>query len=262
MPDKNLYGLAPEVMVTAVGHLRIVTLNRPEHRNGINRVMHQSLARLWQDLADDDDVRAVVLTGAGECFSAGGDFDYMQENIDDAEMRSQTISETRAIITGMVRCPVPVIAAVNGPAVGLGCSLAVLSDIVLLAEGSFLADPHLRMGLVPGDGGLALPALVGLGRAKEYLFLGERIPAERAVQVGIASRVVTAVDLLTEAIALAERLAAVPPAALQDTKRALNGYLDYQLDRAFESAVQAELRSMHSGEHREAVAGAKARSAR
>jgi enoyl-CoA hydratase len=255
------YGLPPELIVTADGPTRIVTLNRPEALNGVNRAMHQALARVWDHLAADCDARVVVLTGQGSCFSAGGDFDYMQENIDDAELRSRTIDEGRAMVTGIIRCPLPVIAAVNGPAVGLGCSLALLSDLVLMADTSFLADPHLRMGLVPGDGGMVWPALIGLSRAKEYLFLGERISAPQAVQFGLASRVVAADDLMSEAMSLAMRLAKIPSGALQGTKQALNAYLETQLPHAFERAFTGELESMHSPEHSRAVAAARAASA-
>lgn len=252
--DEVDYGLAQEVLVQADGPVRLVTLNRPDELNGANRPMHQALAKLWSHLDADEDARAVVLTGRGQAFSAGGDFGYMQENIDDREMRAQTMAEGRAIIEGMVRCRLPVVAAVNGPAVGLGCSLAVLCDIVLIAEGTFLADPHLRMNLVPGDGGMSWPALVGLSRAKEYLFLGNRIPAAEAVAIGLASRSVAPEQLLDEALALSHKLARIPPDALRDTKRALNSYLEVQLDHAFTHALDGELLSMDSDEHRNAVA--------
>lgn len=256
-----MYELSPELVVTADGPVRIVTLDRPQVFNGINRPMHQSLARVWDQLAADTEARVVILTGRGSAFSAGGDFDYMQENLDDVELRARTIDEGRAIVRGMVACPLPVIAAVNGPAVGLGCSLALLSDLVLMADTSFLADPHLRMCLVPGDGGMVLPALTGLSRAKEYLFLGERIPPQKAVELGLASRVVTADDLMGEAMRLALQLAEIPPTALWETKRALNAYLEAQLPAAFERAFTGELESMGSTEHRNAVATARARSA-
>ena len=254
-----LYGFGDELVVSADGPVRVVRLNRPEHLNGANRPMHQALARVWDHLGADPEARVVVVTGTGSAFSAGGDFDYMQENIDDEAMRAQTIAEGRAIIRGMVRCPLPVIAAVNGPAVGLGASIAVLCDLVLMSEGSFLADPHLRMGLVPGDGGMVWPNLIGLSRAKEYLFLGSRIPPDKAVEFGLASRVVAPAELMPEALALANRLAQVPPAALQRTKTALNAYVDAQLDGAFEAALTGELDSMGSAEHREAVAKARAK---
>ena len=124
-----MYGLGDELVVSADGPVRVVRLNRPADLNGANRAMHRSLARLWDHLTGDAEARVVVITGVGPTFSAGGDFEYMQENIDDEAMRAQTIDEGRSIIRGMVRCPLPVIAAVNGPAVGLGCSIAVLCDI-------------------------------------------------------------------------------------------------------------------------------------
>ena len=255
-----LYGLPDEVVVTADGPIRIVTLNRPDALNGINRVMHQALAKLWTHIGEDVEARAVVVTGSGSAFSAGGDFGYMQENIDDADLRTATMQEARSIVRGIIRCPLPVIAAVNGPAVGLGCSIAVLSDLVLLSDKSFLADPHLRMGLVTGDGGMVWPTLIGLSRAKEYLFLGQKIPPEKAVEFGLASRVVAADDLMSEAMSLARRLAGVPQTALNDTKRALNAYVEAQLDNAFEIAFDAEEVSMASPEHAAAVTAAKSKS--
>lgn len=263
MPTSDVapYALPAEIKVEVDGPLRVVTLNRPDDLNGANRAMHQGLSRLWPLLGADGDARVVVLTGSGRAFSAGGDFGYMQENIEDEAMRAETMREGRTIIEGMLSCPLPVIAAVNGPAVGLGCSLAVLSDIVLIAEDAFLADPHLRMGLVPGDGGMAWPMLTGLSRAKEYLFLGSRIPAAEAVRLGLASRAVPPAKLMDEAIALARRLAETPAEALQATKLALNAYLGQQLDHAFAMALDGELTSMHSAEHGAAVLAARSKAA-
>lgn len=263
MTSKDLepmYGLPEELVVTADGPIRIVTLNRPDDLNGATRVLHQALARVWTAISEDADARVVILTGSGSTFSAGGDFGYMQDNIDDAEMRRQTMLEARAIVRGIVRLPIPVIAAVNGPAVGLGCSLAVLSDLVLLSDKSFLADPHLRMGLVTGDGAMVWPALMGLSRAKEYLFLGQKILPDKAVELGLASRVVAHEDLMTEATALAHRLAKVPQNALRDTKLGLNAYIEAQLENAFETAFKGEEASMGSPEHAAAVAAARKKS--
>jgi enoyl-CoA hydratase/carnithine racemase len=252
-----MYGLPNELVVTADGPIRLVTLNRPDDLNGANRTLHQALAKVWTDIAEDTDARVVIMTGSGSTFSAGGDFVYMQENIDDAAMRTQTMLEARAIVRGIVRLPIPVIAAVNGPAVGLGCSLAILSDLVLMSDKSFLADPHLRMGLVTGDGGMAWPALTGLLRAKEYLFLGQKILPDKAVEFGLASRVVAADDLMAEAMNLANRLATVPPTALRDTKLGLNSYIEAQLENGFEIAFKGEEASMGSPEHAAAVAAAR-----
>ena len=183
--------LAPDLVVTVEGPVRLIELNRPEQRNAASEALHTALAGVWDHVAADEDVRAVVLTGRGRAFSAGGDFHVMTRVQRDEAFREQNIDEARRIITGMVRCPVPVIAAVNGPAVGLGCSLALLSDMVLMAEGAYLADPHVQVGLVAGDGGaMVLPLIVGLARARELLFLGERVSATEAVRLGLANRVV------------------------------------------------------------------------
>jgi len=242
--------LAPELVVTAEGPIRLIELNRPEQRNAASETLHTALADLWDRLAADEAVRAVVLTGRGRAFSAGGDFHVMTRVQRDEAFREQNIAEARRIITGMVRCPVPVIAAVNGPAVGLGCSLALLSDLVLMAEGTYLADPHVQVGLVAGDGGaMVLPLIVGLVRARELLFLGERVSATEAVRLGLANRVVPGDKLLDEAMDLARRLAALPATALRGTKRAVNLHLEQAMATVMETALGAERDSMHSPEH-------------
>src|ERR1700683_1798994 len=142
-----------EIDVRADGPLRIITLNRPDSLNSVNDDLHSGLARIWQRLSDDRTARAAVITGAGRAFSAGGDFAYLQELADDAALRAKTLADGREIVLGMARCRVPVVAAVNGPAVGLGCSLVALSDIVYIAEDAYLADPHVRVGLGAGGGG-------------------------------------------------------------------------------------------------------------
>ncbi len=248
--------LAPDLVVTAQGPVRLIELNRPEQRNAASEALHTALAGVWDRVAADDEVRAVVLTGRGRAFSAGGDFHVMTRVQRDQAFRAQNIDEARRIITGMVRCPVPVIAAVNGPAVGLGCSLALLSDMVLMAEGAYLADPHVQVGLVAGDGGaMVLPLIVGLARARELLFLGDRVSAIEAVRLGLANRVVPRDKLLDEAMELARRLAALPAAALRGTKRAVNLHLEQAMAAVMETALAAERDSMASPEHAAIVAG-------
>jgi enoyl-CoA hydratase len=244
-----------ELVVTADGPVRLIELNRPEQRNAASEALHTALAAVWDRLAADEAVRAVVLTGRGRAFSAGGDFHVMTRVQRDEAFREQNVAEARSIITGMVRFPAPVIAAVNGPAVGLGCSLALLSDLVLMAEGAYLADPHLQVGLVPGDGGpMVLPLVVGPARAKEMLFLGERVSAAEAVRLGLANRVVPGEELLADAMDLARRLAALPARALRDTKRAVNLHLEQAMAMVMETALAAERDSMGSPEHAEIVA--------
>lgn len=242
--------LAPDLVVTADGPIMLIELNRPEQRNAASEALHTALAGIWDRLAADDQVRAVVLTGRGRAFSAGGDFTVMTRMQQDEAFREQNIAEARSIITGMVRCPVPVIAAVNGPAVGLGCSLALLSDLLLMAEGSYLADPHVQVGLAAGDGGaIVLPLLVGLPRARELLFLGGRVSSAEAVRLGLANREVPGDRLLDEAMALARRLAELPGPALRGTKLAVNQHLEQVMAAVMETGLSAERDSMQSAEH-------------
>ncbi|MFG2965833.1 MULTISPECIES: enoyl-CoA hydratase/isomerase family protein [unclassified Streptomyces] len=243
-----------DLLVTAVGPVRLVELNRPGQLNAMSEELHTGLAGLWERLTADPEARAVVVTGRGRAFSAGGNFEIMTRVQRDAAFREQQVEEARRIITGMIRCPLPVIAAVNGPAVGLGCSLALLSDLVLVADDAYLADPHVQVGLVAGDGGaFVLPALVGAVRAKELLFLGERVSAEDAVRLGIANRAVPKDKLRDEAMDLAGRLAALPAQALRETKRAVNRHLEQTLDTVMEPALLAERDSMHAPDHIAAV---------
>lgn len=234
----------PTVVVTADGPIRTVTLNRPEALNAADADMHRRLSQIWVELADDPQARAVVLTGAGRAFSAGGDFDFMR-SYRDPECRWRVMEEARRIVTEMLHFPLPVVAAVNGPAVGLGSTLAALSDLVLMADNAFLADPHVMVGLVAGDGGAAtLPAHMSLLHAKEFLFLGDRVEAQRAVAMGLANRVVPAADLPAEAHRLAARLAGLPQHALRDTKRALNQSLELAMASTRNYGLAAERYSM------------------
>jgi len=253
-----MYDLPDVITVEPKGAVRLITLNRPDDLNAADATLHAALADLWDHVASDTDARALVLTGSGRAFSAGGDFDFMQSCLDSPEFRLEVIGDARRIVTGLIECRLPIVAAVNGPAVGLGASLAVLSDIVLIAPDAFLADPHLQVGLAPGDGGAAWPLHVGLLRAKEFLLLGDRVGADEAVAMGLASRVVNG-DIVAAALSLAERLAAIPAASVQGTKQMLNGYLTQHLAGAFERALQVELEAMASPEHRAIVEGIIAR---
>lgn len=240
-----------EILVTSHGAVRLVTINRPDVLNAVNESLHTAMVGLWPSLAADDEAAVVVLTGAGRAFCAGGDIDYIRRFPDDAELRQRTMDEAQAILWSMIRFPLPVIAAVNGPAVGLGMSLALASDIVLASDRASFADPHVAVGLVCGDGGAALlPLVAPLLRAKELLFTGDRVRAEAAVELGIANRVVAHDDLLDEAMTLAERIAAQPVFALRETKRAVQLGIERAVGGVLEAAAEAERESMATLEHR------------
>jgi enoyl-CoA hydratase len=246
--------LPREIRIEKDGPVRVVTLDRPDQLNAANASLHRGLAQVWRQLAEDPGASVVVLTGAGRAFSAGGDFEFMQQLQADGLFREQVMDEARTILLDMIRFPLPLIAAVNGPAVGLGCSLALSCDIVLVSDRAHMADPHVNAGLVAGDGGAALwPLFTSLLRAKEYIFTGDRIGPELAVQLGLANRVVPDAELMPEALRLAHRLAALPQRALRDTKRALNAHVEKAVSGPLEIAIQAELKSMGSEEHAERV---------
>lgn len=246
----------PELLIESRGSIRIVTLNRPEHMNSTSPELHRALVRVWAHLAEDPEARAVVITGAGKAFSAGGDWGLMQSLWDDHAKRADEMREARRLLTEIFDFPLPVVAAVNGPAVGLGCSLAAACDIVLIAQSAFLQDPHVAVGLTAADGGAPTwPMMMSMLKAKEYLLTCERIPADEAVAIGLANRVVPDGEVLDAAIALAEKLAAQPPQALRTTKEALNMHMRRALAGVLEYAAQSEYQSFDTPEHRAIVNG-------
>ena len=238
---------APElVKLDSDGPIRIVTLNRPESRNAFNDPMKLAFVEVLRTLARDTDARAVVLTGAGTAFSGGGDVTNFT-NRHHFENRFYWMREARALTDEMLRCHLPIVAALNGPAVGLGCSVAIMSDIVLIGESAFMADPHVGVGLVAADGGAVLwPLIMSYLKAKEYLLLGKRIPAATAVELGLANRVVADNDVLSAAMTLAAELAALPWQSVQETKRAINLHLQLAVLQVMPMATTAESESFNT----------------
>lgn len=234
-------GLADEIAVSGQGPVRLVTLNRPEQLNAVSSVMHSSLGDVWSQLTSEEEVRAVILTGAGRAFSAGGDLDLLERTAHDPEFRYRLLADARRIVREMIAFPLPIIAAVNGAAVGLGCSIAVLSDIILVSDRAYFADPHVSLGLVAADGGvLAWPAFMSMARVKQYLYTGDRIDAQTAEKIGLANEVVAHDELMDRARDIAARLAAQPRQALQDTKRVLNVHLERMVSSVIDFAFSAE----------------------
>lgn len=238
---RTTYGPNDELVVEARGGVRVVTLNRPDALNAADEALHRELAAIWSELSDDPDVRAIVLTGAGKAFSGGGDLDLLQRMTEDVGLRETIMAEAAMIVRSMVSVPVPIVAAVNGPAVGLGCSLAGLSDLVIMEEQAYFADPHVALGLVAADGGaLTWPLMTSLLRAKEHLLLGERLGAELAVELGLANRVVREGRSNEVANELADRLAALPPQAVRETKALLNTSLRTMVASALAGTLETE----------------------
>ncbi len=251
---------APQLTIERRGAVHLVTLDRPDALNAVDTPMHRALQGVWHFLGDDPEVRAIVVTGRGRAFSAGGDLDHIVDLQRDRALRRGDIEEARAIIVSLLECPVPVIAAVNGPAIGLGCSVAVMADIVYMAESAYLADPHVAIGLTAGDGGAAVwPVLTSLVHAKEYLYTGDRIPAADAVRIGLATRTFPDDALVPAALAMGERLAELPRQALETTKRAVNMHLRRAAVDVLDAALASEFDSFDTPEHQEKIERMRAR---
>jgi enoyl-CoA hydratase len=229
-------------------------MNRPEQLNAVSPELHKRLSEVWTELAADPEARAVVITGQGKAFSAGGDLDLIKDMGTDYALRRTIMQEAKAIVRGLVDFPLPLVAAVNGAAVGLGCSLVSLSDMVFMSETAYLADPHVTVGLVAGDGGaVTFPLMMSLLKAKEFLLTGDRISAEDALRLGLANRVVAPENLFDEALAFAERLAAQPRRAVEGTKRTLNLHLSNAMSGILDFAISTESESFDCPDHHAAL---------
>ena len=255
------YDLPDEVCVESDGSIRIIRLSRPKQLNAVNEALHLGLTQVFPIISDDRDARVVVITGEGRAFSAGGDFDLLDRMIKDRTLRRDVIAEGRDLVRNMMRCRVPVVAAVNGPAVGLGCSVIALSDVVYMAESAYLSDPHVTVGLVAADGGpLTWPLHTSLLLAKEYALTGERITSARAREIGLANHICPDGEVLDAALTAAGKIAALPPQAVQATKRVLNLHLERSVLATIDFAMAAETESFDTTELQENVAGFLARS--
>ena len=227
------------VLYEVEGPIAYVTLNRPEYRNAQNSAMTYALDRAFYDAAADDDVKVIVLRAAGKHFSAGHDIGTPGRDVDTsfdrkaglwwdhvgksgAELRFARESE---VYLGMCRrwreLPKPVIAQVQGACIAGGLMLAWICDFIIAADDAFFADPVVRMG-IPGVEYFAHPWVMGPRYAKEFLFLGERVPAERALALGMVNRVVPRADLASSTMDIAHRIAAMPRLGLALTKKAVN----------------------------------------
>jgi enoyl-CoA hydratase len=231
----------------------IATLNRPEKLNAVDATMHRELASLSRDADDDPEVKVLVLTGAGRAFCAGGDFGGGLVR-PDSEGPSRLLQEARQIVDNLLDCEKPVIAAVNGYAMGLGATIALLADIVVAARGAIFADTHVQMGIGAGDGGQVIwPLLMGVNRAKYYLMTGDRIPAEEAERLGLVNFVVENDQLMNKALELADRLAGGPGRAISASKVPINKYIKMVSNLVLPLSLTLEGESMRTADALEAV---------
>jgi 2-(1,2-epoxy-1,2-dihydrophenyl)acetyl-CoA isomerase len=235
-----------------------IELNRPQALNAWNAQLGADLLSALRDAAEDERVRAIVLTGAGRGFSSGADLRDISGGAHTADGRPDvytTLTERYHPIMKLIReVPKPVLAAVNGPAVGIGCSLALCCDLIMAAESAYFLLAFVNIGLVP-DGGSSLfvPSRVGLARASELAMLGERLPAPRALEWGLINRVVPDASLQEEAAALAARLASGPTRSYAGSKRQLNNWVYARMDEQLELEARLQQESAGSEDFIEGV---------
>jgi enoyl-CoA hydratase len=249
--DRYREKLAIEI---ADGILRL-TLDNPEKLNANTEAMHWALSRIWDDIDHDDSVSCVIFTGAGDrAFSAGGDPRHMQEMRDDIVQWYATMREAKRIIFNMLECDKPIIARVNGHAVGFGATLALASDIIVAVSGAKFGDPHCTTGLVCGDGGALLwPLQIGYAKAKELLFTGDVLTTDEAARIGLVNYAVPREELDAKVNEIAQKIARGAGRAIRFTKQAMNVLLRQQAHSMMDLGMATELLSAVSDDHQEAI---------
>jgi 2-(1,2-epoxy-1,2-dihydrophenyl)acetyl-CoA isomerase len=241
--------------LTTEGGAARILLNRPDALNAWNEQFGLDLRDAVQTVAEDKSVRAVLITGAGRGFSSGADLKEQRSGNDGLPDLSQRLKEVyHPIIVGLREMPKPVVAAVNGPAVGIGCSLALAADLILAAESAYFLLAFVNIGLVPDGGSTAfLPARIGYARSAEMAMLGERVPADRALEWGLVNRVVPDDRLEAEATEHLERLANGPTVSYAGSKRLLNRRAYADLEGQLEAEADAQREQGHSKDFIEGV---------
>lgn len=236
------------------GRVLTLTMNRPESLNAVNAVLHEELSRVFTDAAKDPDSDIIVLTGAGRAFCAGGDVDWMQDAIDNPDSFETTVAEAKAIVFSLIDCEKPTIARINGPAVGLGATLALFCDVSFAAEKAIIADPHVSIGMVAGDGGAVIwPQLIGFARAKEFLLTGDPIVATRAAEIGLINHAVPAEELDAKVSAFADRLAGGAQKAIRWSKVTTNIALRQLATSMMDAGLAYEALTNVSADHQRLV---------
>ncbi len=242
------------LLLTRKERLLTVTLNRPDTLNAVNLEMHEELAEVFTFAAMDEGSDVIVLTGAGRAFSAGGDLEHIAHNAAHPELFDNEVRLAKRIVFALLDLDKPIICRLNGNAVGLGATLALLCDVVFAADSARIGDPHVALGLVAGDGGAAIwPQLVGMARAKEYLLTGELLNARQAEQVGLVNHCVPLDELDAAVEAFCDRLLANSRNAVRWTKVLLNLELKRIAHAVMDAGIAYEAVSQRSADHREGV---------
>ena len=250
------------ILLTRRGRRLDIALNRTEVLNAFNGAMHVEISEALAFAGEDAGSDVVVLTGAGRAFSAGGDIPRMQHFIAHPEEFDQEVEDAKRLVFTLLDIDKPLIARINGPAVGLGATIALFCDVTFAGVSARIGDPHVAIGLVAGDGGAVIwPQLVGLNRAKEFLMTGEILTAERAAAIGLVNHAVPDADLDTRVDAFCDTLLNGATEAIRGTKITLNIELKRLAHEVLGPGLAHEAASVRSDEHRRRVEAFAARAA-
>lgn len=236
------------------GPILYLTLNRPELSNAANAEMEFELSNFFADVNRDTQTRAIIFSGAGKAFSAGGDFDYIRDVLENPAKAWDGIQLSKRVIFSLLDCVKPIIAKINGHAIGFGATLALFCDVSFAADHIKIADPHVALGFVAGDGGAVIwPQLIGYNRAKEYLLSGEPLLASEAARIGLINHAVPAAELDAAVLAYASKVVAMPARAVQWTKASINIGLKQLAHSIMDASMAYEALSNGTHDHREAL---------
>ena len=236
-----------------IDHVLRMTISRPERLNAVDRVGHSELTGVWRQIDEDRDIDCVVVTGEGRAFSAGGDFDMIEDMMSDFNTLAEVAKEARELVYNVINCAKPTISAINGAAVGAGLVVALLCDISIAARNATIADGHTKLGVAAGDHAVIVwPLLCGMAKAKYYLMTCEPITGEEAERIGLVSQCVHDDQVMPRALEVAERLAKGAPHAVRWTKYALNNWLRLA-GPSFDASTALEMLGFFSPEAREGL---------
>ncbi len=231
----------------------LLTLHNPDKLNATDAVMHNELSRIFHDIDADPNVNAVVVTGTGKAFSAGGDLEWIKEQVGDYAQTMRVMREAGDIVRSMIDCDTPIISAINGVAVGAGLAVALMADISIMNEDARITDGHIRLGVAAGDHAVAIwPLLCGMAQAKYYLLTADFLDGKEAARIGLVTKAVPAQDVLSTALAIADKVATGPRDAVRYTKRGLNHWLRQSLPN-FEASLAYEMLNFLGPDAREGL---------
>lgn len=231
-----------------------ITFDRPETYNSVDSETHTQLVEIWRTIDADPDINAVVVTGAGKAFSAGGDFDLIEDMIESQQERMRVWKEAKDLVYNVINCNKPIISAINGPAVGAGLVVGILADVSIAAKSAKIVDGHTRLGVAAGDvAAIIWPLLCGMAKAKYYLMTCRPVSGEEAERIGLVSLCVEDDELMDTALSVATDLANGAQSAIRWTKYALNNWLR-MAGPIFDTSTALEMLGFAGDEVKEGVA--------